>query len=82
MCTRLSDAPDGVLDIRDGRMQAAQAKWARLTSSDLGAIRNKQDLIMAVEACYSLTHQIAVQDVEIWDAAVRGGADPGAMRSR
>ena len=71
MCTRLNDAPDGVLDIRDGRMKAAQAKWARLTSSDLSAIRNKQDLIMAVEVRYGLTHRIAVHDVEIWDAAVR-----------
>ena len=68
MCTRIRDLADGIHDIADGRMHAAQAKWSRLTCSDLSGIRNKQDLITSVRERYSLAHATAVQDVELWDA--------------
>ena len=72
MCTRIRDLADGILDIADGRMRAAQAKWSRLTCSDLSGIRNKQDLITSVRERYSLAQATAVQDVELWDARIRG----------
>jgi hypothetical protein len=72
MCTRISDHPDGILDVADGHMRAAQAKWSRLTEADLSETRNKQDLILRVEERYSLPHAVAVEDVERWDAQVRG----------
>jgi hypothetical protein len=72
MCTRTCDLADGILDVANGRMRAAQAKWSRLSSSDLAGIRNKQDLIAGVRERYSLAHAIAVQDVELWDARIRG----------
>jgi hypothetical protein len=52
-------------------MHAAQAKWDRLTEADLTGVRNKQDLILRVEERYSLSHAVAVQDVDLWDAGVR-----------
>jgi hypothetical protein len=52
-------------------MRAAQAKWDRLTQAELSGIRNKQDLILRVKERYSLSHAVAVQDVELWDTRVR-----------
>jgi hypothetical protein len=59
----------GILSIADGHMQAAQAKWSRLTQDDISAIRQKDDLIAKVEERYSLPHWVAVQDVELWARA-------------
>jgi hypothetical protein len=56
----------GILNVADGHMAAAQAKWSRLTQDDLSAIREKADLIAKVEERYSLPHWVAVQDVELW----------------
>jgi hypothetical protein len=70
MCNRIPDRPDGILNVADGHMKAAQAKWARLTEYDLSSIRNKQDLITRVQERYSLEHWLAVQDVEHWAAAL------------
>jgi hypothetical protein len=56
----------GILDIADGHMRAAQAKWSRLTQSDISEIGQKDDLIAKVEERYSLPHGVAVQDVERW----------------
>jgi hypothetical protein len=75
MCTRIADHPDGILDVADGHMRAAQAKWSRLTPEDLSGIRNKQDLITSVEQRYSLSHAVATQDVQLWDADVRGESE-------
>jgi hypothetical protein len=47
-------------------MRDAQAKWARLTESDLAEIRTKAQLIARVEQRYSLPHEVAAEDVEIW----------------
>ena len=35
MCNRIPDPPDGILDVGDGHMRAAQAKWGRLSEHDL-----------------------------------------------
>ena len=72
MCTRIQDLADGILDVADGHMRAAQAKWSRLTSGDLSGIRNKQDLITSVQERYSLSHAAATRDVELWDANILG----------
>ena len=47
-------------------MRDAQAKWNRLTESDLAEIRTKAQLIARVEERYSLPHEVAAEDVEIW----------------
>ena len=52
-------------------MRAAKAEWCRLTPGDF-AVENKQDLITTVEERYNISHTRAVQDVELWDARVRG----------
>jgi hypothetical protein len=72
MCTRIRERADGILDAADGRLLAAKAKWSRLTPGALSGIANKQDLITGVEEHYNLSHAAAVQDVELWDARVRG----------
>jgi hypothetical protein len=63
-------APDcndnDALTIADAHMQAAQAKWSRLTPSELSGIRDKDALIAVIEQRYSLPHWVAVQDVELW----------------
>ena len=68
MTTMNSTTHDGVgmLNIANGHMRAAQAKWGRLTPDDLSSIREKDDLIAKVEERYSLPHGVAVQDVELW----------------
>jgi hypothetical protein len=48
------------------RMNAAQAKWDRLTAADYAAIRTVGALIAAVENHYSLPHDQATRDVEFW----------------
>jgi hypothetical protein len=67
----------GILDIGDGHMRAAQAKWSRLTQDDLSQIRHKDDLIARVEERYSLPHWVAVQDVELWARATSRGQAQG-----
>jgi hypothetical protein len=78
MCTRLRDLPDGILDASAGRRRAAHARWSRLTPGDFSGISNKQDLITSVEEGYNLSHTAAVQDVELWDAGVRGTCEMAA----
>jgi hypothetical protein len=63
----------GILNIADGRMRAAQAKWSRLTEHDVSEIRTKDDLISKVEERYSLPHGVAAQDVELWAKATFRG---------
>jgi hypothetical protein len=65
---------DGILDVADGHMHAAQAKWERLTQGDLAQIRTKRDLVARVEERYSLPHEQAVNDVELWASDKRFGA--------
>lgn len=82
MCTRLRDLADGILDASAGRTEA-YARWSRLTPGDFSYIGNKQDLITTVETRYNLSHAAAVQDVELWDARVRGMFEPtAASRAR
>jgi hypothetical protein len=47
-------------------MKDAQAKWDRLTPTDLDGVRTKAELIARVEERYSLPHDVAAEDVEIW----------------
>ncbi len=64
--TSLSHTDPAILDVADGHMRAAQAKWSRLSEDDLTKIRDKADLIAKIEERYSLPHWVAVQDVELW----------------
>ena len=53
--------------IFDGRpMREIQAKWSRLSMSDLAQIRTKEQLIARVEERYRLPIGVAARDVEIW----------------
>jgi hypothetical protein len=53
--------------IFDGRpMRQIQAKWSRLSMSDLAQIRTKDQLIATVEERYRLPVGVAARDVEIW----------------
>ena len=62
-----------VLNIADGHMRAAQAKWSRLTPDDLSGVNDKHALIARIEERYSLPHWLAAQDVELWlKATFRG----------
>ena len=65
MPTSIEAEANAILD-GDGHMQAAQAKWERLTAADLRGVRTKRDLVARVEARYSLGHEQASADVEIW----------------
>jgi predicted 3-demethylubiquinone-9 3-methyltransferase (glyoxalase superfamily) len=47
-------------------MREVQAKWDRLSMSDLAQIKTKAQLVAHVQEQYGLSHQVAVQDVEIW----------------
>ncbi|MBB4039370.1 hypothetical protein GGR34_001012 [Microvirga flocculans] len=47
-------------------MREVQAKWNRLSMSDLVQIKTKAELIARVEERYGLPHDVAVQDIEIW----------------
>jgi hypothetical protein len=68
--SHISRDPNG--QIFAGRhMREVQAKWDRLSMSDLAQIKTKAELIARVEQHYSLPHNVAAQDVEIWDLAWR-----------
>ncbi len=47
-------------------MRHIQAKWDRLTMSDLAQIKTKAQLISRLEEQYGMSHEVAAQDVEIW----------------
>ena len=64
--TSLPHTDPAILDVADGHMRAAQAKWSRLTQDDLAAIHDQAELVAKVEERYSLPHWVAVQDVELW----------------
>jgi hypothetical protein len=53
------------------RMQAAQAKWSRLTVEDLSRISNQDQLIARVAARYSLPLGRVRRDVSIWESDTR-----------
>ena len=55
-----------ILDVADGHMRAAQAKWSRLTQEDFSAIHDETELVAKIEERYSLPHWVAVQDVQLW----------------
>ena len=60
------------LDFITGRrMQAAQAKWSRLTVDDLSRIRDQDQLIARVADRYSLPSELARTDVVIWESETR-----------
>ncbi len=56
----------GALDIVTHRLHEAQAKWDRLTASDYRRVKTARDLIDAVRNRYSIPHEQARRDVEIW----------------
>jgi hypothetical protein len=62
-----------ILNVPDGHMRAAQAKWSRLTQEDLSSIRDEDDLVAKIEERYSLPHRVAVQDVQLWIRATAHG---------
>ena len=68
----------GILAASTGHLRAAQARWSRLSPSDLSGVRHQADLVACVELRYGLSHEQAVHAVTAWDAQVRGvqvGAD-------
>src|SRR5215207_981423 len=65
MSTSIEAEADIIMD-DDEHMQAAQAKWERLTEADLRGVRTKRDLTARIEERYSLPHEQASADVEIW----------------
>ncbi len=66
MATRVLGLRTGGLEIVTHRLHDAQAKWDRLTASDYKRVRTARDLIAAVKERYSLPHEQARRDVEIW----------------
>jgi hypothetical protein len=56
----------GGLDIVTHRLHDAQAKWDRLTASDYKTVKTVRDLIAVVKERYSLPHEQARRDVEVW----------------
>jgi hypothetical protein len=57
--------PDG--HIFNGRpMRQIQAKWGRLSMSDLAQISTREQLIATLEERYGLPIGVAERDVEIW----------------
>jgi len=63
----MTNIKSGESSIFAGRhMREAQAKWERLSLSDLAQIKTKAQLIALVEERYVLPHDVAAQDVEIW----------------
>ncbi len=64
--------PDrGAVFIEARHMQAAQAKWDRLTADDLAKITNQNQLVDRVSDRYSLPRAQAVADVRIWVSNAR-----------
>jgi hypothetical protein len=61
-----SSQVDDVLHITERHMKAAQAKWDRLTTADLSGIKTRSQLVGRVEERYSLAHEQAARDVELW----------------
>ena len=49
-----------------GQLRSAQAKWDRLTSSDLARGRSQEQLSRAVAGRYSLPLDRAARDVSTW----------------
>jgi hypothetical protein len=49
-------------------MREVQAKWDRLSISDLAQIKTKAELIARVQEQYGLDRAVAAQDVEIWNS--------------
>jgi hypothetical protein len=49
-------------------MREVQAKWDRLSISDLAQIKTKAELIARVQEQYGLDREVAAQDVEIWNS--------------
>jgi hypothetical protein len=47
-------------------MRDAQAKWDRLTPTDLEQVTTKAQLIARLQERYGLPHEVAAEDVEIW----------------
>ncbi len=63
----MTRAPIDHNDIFAGRaMRDIQAKWDRLTMSDLVQIKTKAQLIARLGEQYGMTHDVAAEDVEIW----------------
>ncbi len=54
------------IDIRSRHLADAQAKWDRLTAADYAKIDSIDALVAAVEEHYSLTHEEAKADVDLW----------------
>jgi hypothetical protein len=69
----LPHTDDNILNIADGHMRAAQAKWSRLTPDDLSSIHDEEELVAKIEERYSLPHWVAVQDVQLWVKATARG---------
>src|SRR3954447_12072424 len=65
MPTSIEAEADAILD-GDGHLQAAQAKWERLTAADLRRVRTKRDLIDRVQERYGVPREQASVDVEVW----------------
>jgi hypothetical protein len=47
-------------------LKDAQARWERLTPSDLAQVKTKAQLIARVQERYCLPHEVAAEEVEIW----------------
>ena len=47
-------------------MRKVQARWGRLSMSDLALIKTKDQLIATVKERYNLPATVATRDVEIW----------------
>ena len=62
---------DGFLFIKARYMQAAQAKWDRLTAEDLSQIRDQNQLIDRVSDRYSLPRPQAQTDVVTWVSLIK-----------
>ena len=63
--------PEEIMSTPD--MLAAEAKWDRLSHSDLGRIRTKAQLAERIEERYGLSHDEAVNEVEMWASGQRFG---------
>jgi hypothetical protein len=57
---------NGVLFIKARHMQAAQAKWERLSATNLAHITEQSQLVARVSERYSLPREQAERDVAIW----------------
>jgi hypothetical protein len=62
----LQTGDGGVVGVNSYRLRTAQAKWDRLTVADYAEIRTIPQLIARLQQRYSLPHEQAKRDVEIW----------------